>query len=179
MLLLERSPDPGALAPLGPDRHTEWGASEVTPEDIVPGGSSLIARRAMVDVGLGREAWHARVHPWEGGSDHDVFLEHGSPAVLLWHFTDFAYHTSLDRMEHVDGQELELTTCALFAAAMAIADPTPQDLDRYLRTLSLERNQRVYYAEQAEDEALTEAWLSWFTGARHWLRQLCHGLPLE
>jgi hypothetical protein len=176
--LLERAPDPGALRPLAPDEHTPWGVQPVTREEIHPSGLSILARTALVDVGLLSPGWHSREHPYEGGSDHDVFLGRGIPAVLFWHFTDFAYHTSLDRLPHVDTQELALTTCALFSAALAIAEPEPTDLDRYLRTLSLERRMRLYSAREAGDKEIEQAWEDWFLGARDWLRRLCLDLPL-
>ncbi len=176
--LLERPPDPGALRPLDPDEHTPWGEQPVSREAIHPSGISIVTRTALVDVGLLAPGWHSREHPYEGGSDHDVFLARGVPAVLLWHFTDFAYHTSLDRLSHVDAEELALTTCALFSAALAIADPVPTDLDRHLRTLSLERRMRLYSARAAGDAEIEEDWEQWFRGARDWLRRLCLDQPL-
>ncbi len=177
ILLLERMPDPGALVPLDPDAHTPWGKGEVRAEDIQPSGLAVIARCAIVDVGGLEGDWHTADHPWEGGSDHDVFIERGLPAALFWHFTDFAYHTSLDRLEHVDAGELKRTAIALSATALAVADPRSTDLDRYVRSLRLEENLRVKAAEQAEQPELAQAWREWCVGARHWLRALC--LDLE
>jgi len=177
ILLLERMPDPGALTPLDPDAHTPWGKGEVRAEDIQPSGLAVIARCAIVDVGGLEGDWHTADHPWEGGSDHDVFIERGLPAALFWHFTDFAYHTSLDRLEHVDAGELKRTAIALSATALAVADPRSTDLDRYVRSLRLEETLRVRAAEQAEQPELAQAWRDWCLGARHWLRALC--LDLE
>jgi len=176
--LLEREPDPGALRPLPPDEHTLWGAGRVDEAQLRPSGVSLIARSAMADVGIAAGGWETSEHPWEGGSDHDVFLRAGIPAILLWHFTDFGYHTSLDRMEHVDSDELRRMSVALVVAAMAIADPLPTDLDRYLETLNNARRLRIAAAEEASDPELAEKWRTWFTGARLWLRELSLGMPL-
>ncbi len=175
--LLERSPDPGALVPLPPDEHTPWGAGEVSEHELVPGGLNVIVRAALVDVGLTERGWATAEHPWEGGSDHDVFLERDVPGVLVWHFTDFAYHTSLDRMDHVDAGELRRTSVALGAAAMATADARPDDMKRYLDSLLLERRLRLNMVEEewAGDE-LAAQWEAWFLSARHWLRRLCLGL---
>lgn len=175
--LLERAPDPGAITPLPPDEHTPWGAGPVRVEELMPNGLNVIVRTAMVDVGLLRHPWTTAEHPWEGGSDHDIFLKRGVPAVLLWHFTDFAYHTSLDRMDHVDAEELLRTSVALGAAGLAVADARPGDLKRYLDCLVLERRLRLNMVaqEQAGDE-LAALWETWFTGARHWLRRLCLGM---
>ncbi|HKX45186.1 MAG TPA: M28 family peptidase, partial [Planctomycetota bacterium] len=171
--LLERTPDPGAFRVLPPDEHSAWGAGEVAREDIVETGLAVVARCALLDVGLAEDGWLTADHPWEGGSDHDVYLEHGVPAVLFWHFTDFAYHTSLDRPELVDPAEMRRTGAAILATALALADPRPSDLDRYLVSLDAECALRITAAETAEDAELVEMWREWGLGARSWLRVLC------
>jgi hypothetical protein len=181
--LLERGPDPGAIEPLVPDAHTPWGKAEVDPASLVPNGLALIARCALLDVGTlpgeAMQGWETADHPYEGGSDHDVFIARGIPAALIWHFTDFAYHTSLDRLEHVDAAELRRTGVALMATALALADPRPADLDRYLRSLNEERNVRVAAAEGASMPALADQWRAWCDGARQWLRIECLRIPAE
>jgi aminopeptidase YwaD len=177
--LLERSPDPGALHVYPPDEHSAWGAGEVSAEDIVPTGLALIARCAMIDVGLAEGAWDSADHPWEGGSDHDTYLARGIPAVLFWHFTDFAYHTSLDRLENVEVDEVRRTGTAILTTALAVADAKPADLDRYLVSLDHERRVRVEAAEAAADPETAAAWVDWAREARHWLRALCLDRELE
>ena len=179
LALLERAPDPGALRPLPPDEHTAWGATPVEESELDRSGISVVARMALVDVGRAAGGWESSEHPWEGGSDHDVFLARGIPAVLIWHFTDFAYHTSLDRIEHVDPAELERTSVALLAAALAVADPRPADLDRYLESLSLDRRLRQQAARDAGDAELEAAWGEWCVDAQLWLRALALGLPFD
>ena len=106
-----------------------------------------------------------------------MFLGRGIPTALVWHFTDFAYHTSLDRLEHVDLAEVRRTGVALLAAALAIADPVPAALDRYLRSLNEEENVRVAAAEKAKKPELAESWRKWCDGARQWLRIQCLRIP--
>lgn len=177
--LLERMPDPGALKALAPDAHTPWGAGRVTSEDFRPNGLAVVARCAMIDVGRMAGSWTSADHPWEGGSDHDVFIRTGIPAVLFWHFTDFTYHTSLDRMYYVDPEEIRRTGSALLATALAIADPHPEDLERYLSSLEKERLLRVGAAKEIEDVALAVHWEEWCLGAREWLRNQCLGIDEE
>ncbi|MCC7014707.1 MAG: M28 family peptidase [Planctomycetes bacterium] len=177
--LLERMPDPGALLALAPDAHTAWGQAEVDAQRLVPNGLALIARCALLDVAGIDGEWHTADHPYEGGSDHDEFIARGVPAALFWHFTDFAYHTSLDRMAHVDGAELRRTALALSATALALADPKPADLERYLRSLNEERKLRVAAAEAEHEPELAEAWRQWTDGARRWLRVECLRIPEE
>jgi len=174
--LLERHPDPGAVRELPPDQHTLWGRYDVDPGWLVPNGLAVIARCAMVDVSLRAGAWETSENPYEGGTDHDVFIHAGIPAVLFWHFTDFTFHTSLDRMDMVDGDEIRRASVAAVATALSIADPVPADLDRYLRTNLLETALRVAAAREADDEELAEDWNRWGNGARHWLRALCLGM---
>ena len=182
--LLERGWDPGALVSLPPDSHTPWGAGSVAEEDILPNGLSVILREALVDVGqeIVEETaapWSTREHPWEGGSDHDTFLGRGIPGALVWHFTDFAYSTSLDRMGNVDADELRRTSVAIVAAAAAVADARPSDLPSYLESLAIERDLRLRAATASDGgQGLRVLWTDWFAGADQWLRALSEGRPL-
>ncbi|MFT5735177.1 MAG: hypothetical protein ACI80K_004456 [Paracoccaceae bacterium] len=182
--LLERGWDPGAIVSLPPDTHTPWGAGSVAEEDILPNGLAIVLRQALVDVGLTMAKdsgvpWSTREHPWEGGSDHDTFLGRGIPAALVWHFTDFAYSTSLDRMDLVDQEELRRTSVAIIAAAAAVADARPMDLQRYLDSLAIERELRLKASSAAgAPDGLREIWVDWFVGAEKWLRALADGRDL-
>lgn len=171
--LLERAPDPGAVKPLPPDAHTAWGGRAVDPASLGAGGIATIARCALLDVAALDGAWPTSEHPYEGGSDHDEFLARGIPGVLFWHFPDFAYHTSLDRLAHVDPAETRRLATAAGTCALALADAQPRDLDRYLASLRIEVDLRVDAARTAGDAELAESWRTWGTGARQWLRQLC------
>ncbi len=173
--LLERSADPGALKPLPPDVHTAWGAGEVSPDDLRPDGVAVVVREALADVARAAGGWQTGEHPFEGGSDHVVFLDAGVPAALLWHFPDWAYHTSADRLELVDAGEMRRSGATLLAAALAIADAQPGDLDRHLRSAKLEVDLRVATSKSASDDVLAEAWRMHGDGVRQWLRELCLG----
>lgn len=175
MPLLERPPDPGSIKALPPDEHTEWGASEQDPKSDQASGIALVARVALHDTALAAGGWETKEHPFEGGSDHQVFLAAGIPAVLFWHFTDFTYHTSLDRMEMLDASEMRRCGTAMISCAMALADAHPSDLERYLSSLRLEVRLRVDAAKQAGEEALAKRWAEWEPLERQWLRRLCLG----
>jgi hypothetical protein len=175
--LLERNYDPGATRWLEPDFHTPWGAGQVDPGHIVPNGLAVIARCAMADVSmLEGGTWTTADHPWEGGSDHDEFIQRGVPAVLFWHFTDFTYHTSLDRLAFVDPTEIRRTGVALLSTALALASAAPQDLDRYVASLDRELSLRTEKAAGVQDFELAERWETWCRGTREWLRNLCLGI---
>ncbi|MDE0960984.1 MAG: M28 family peptidase [Planctomycetota bacterium] len=172
--LLERSPDPGALRVLHPDSHTPWGSGRVRKSDLHPSGVSVIARLAMQDVAQISNGWAIGEHPWEGGSDHDVFLGRGVPAILMWHFTDFAYHTSLDRLSHVDPRMVRRMSVALMASALAVAHPDPGDLERYQQAIEEERTLRIAAVDQAKDPDSKKLWLEWFDSTQQWLTTLCN-----
>ena len=133
----------------------------------------------MIDVGGMARSWSTREHPYEGGSDHTVFEARGVPAVLFWHFPDFAYHTSLDRMPHVDRDEMRRTGSAILATALAVADARPFDMDRYLESLAMEQDLRLAACEKAGKDSTGELWKTWCKGARLWLADLClaHARP--
>src|SRR5688572_27064867 len=175
--LLERMPDPAAIEPLPPDEHTPWGKTEVAADSLKPNGLAVIARCALADVGTIEAGWQTGEHPYEGGSDHDILIARGLPTALFWHFTDFSYHTSLDRLALVDVGEIRRTAAAILATALCVADPRPADLDRYLRTLNKEQTLRVAAAEEAGNAELAQRWRDWCEGARHWLRIECLRIP--
>jgi len=179
MALLERMPDPGAVDVLPPDEHTLWGSQPVDAASLVPHGLSLVARCAMIDVAGVASKWPTREHPFEGGSDHVVFLEHGIPAVLFWHFTDFAYHTSLDRLEHVDPEEMRRTGSAILVTALAVADARPMDLERYLESLRIERDHRFAACAVKDRDATAELWRTWCNQARLQLVEMCLNTPAQ
>lgn len=177
--LLERYPDPGAVAVIAPDQHTLWGAGDVDPEWLVPNGISIVARCALVDVSrhVGG-GWETFENPWEGGTDHDNLIKAGVPTVLLWHFPDFTFHTSLDRYEMVDGDELHRMGIASLATGLAMADPRPTDLDRYLQSMVHEKRMRIEAATMADRPVVVEAWKQWALGTQAWFRAHCLGIDL-
>ena len=180
--LLERNYDPGALKVLKPDAHTPWGAGQVDESEIKPNGLAVIARCAMADVSmLENGTWTTAEHPWEGGSDHDKFIARGVPAILFWHFTDFTYHTSLDRLKFVDPEEMRRTDTALLATGLSVASAQPGDLDRYVDSLERERQVRVASCREVKDERMEKLWEDWCRSTRLWFRNLCLGIdePLD
>jgi len=104
--LVERMPDPGAIWDRPPlDVHSEWGRGDVRQSDLE---GNFINDYVMATM-MARSAtnsWPVRSNPYEGGSDHESFLDLGIPAVLMWHFTDPYYHTSADRLDKVSATEM-------------------------------------------------------------------------
>ncbi|MEM8712398.1 MAG: hypothetical protein AAGG01_15710 [Planctomycetota bacterium] len=167
--LLERTPDPGALYTILPDEHTPWGAGRVSEEDLIPSGVNVICREALIDVATHVGGWRTSENPWEGGSDHDVFNGRSIPAALMWHFTDFTYHTSLDRLTMIDGAELRQTCSAIVSAGLALADLRDSDIDRHVASNEMERALRKEAAAADENTAAADAWDQWCDGVNAWL----------
>lgn len=98
--LIEKMPDPSAIWTRGKDKHTEWGASEVNEKDFNPHYFN-----DFIEFVCQRQAamsnWTVNTNPYEGGSDHQPFLNANIPGLLLWHFTDVFYHTDADRIDKV------------------------------------------------------------------------------
>lgn len=113
--LVERMPDPGAIWDRPPlDVHSEWGRGDVRQSDLAGNYLNDYVMAAMA-TRKAANGWPVRSNPYEGGSDHESFLDRGIPAVLLWHFTDPYYHTNLDRLDKVSADEMENVATATLA----------------------------------------------------------------
>ena len=174
--LLERAPDPGAVKPLPPDAHTAWGGAPVDESRLAGSGLAVVVRQAFHAVAAKEAGWRFGEHPFEGGSDHVVFLRRGVPSALVWHFPDWTYHTSLDRLEMVDAEELRRSATTVLVAALTVADARPRDLDGLLRALRAETQLRVARAAEAGDEPLAALWRAHEDAAREELRRWCLGM---
>jgi hypothetical protein len=125
--------------------------------------------------------WVAQTNPYEGGSDHTIFLAAGVPALLATHFTDRFYHTNLDRPDKTSpvvmanvgiatGTTAMLLASAGEAEALAVADLVAAAA---ARRLALESNQSAAIVARATDRAAAEAterivvdaWKAWYTRA--------------
>jgi hypothetical protein len=71
------------------------------------------------------------------------------------------------------------TGVALLAAALAVASPQAEDLDRYLKSLDLEERLRVAAARAEDNGEIAALWESWCLGSREWLRNQCLGIEEE
>ncbi len=174
--LIEKMPDPSAIWTRGDDKHTEWGGSAMTREQMTPHYfNDLVLGRALEMAAT--NGWVVKTNPFEGGSDHTPFLRAKKPGLLLWHFTDQFYHTDGDRLEMVSADELRnvgvtalvsglLLTGADGAAARGIiAEVERAALARLLveRTLSVAALAQGGAADKERD--IVETWGRWYDGA--------------
>jgi hypothetical protein len=163
--LIEKEPDPSALWERPSDPHSEWGAGKVDP--TIVRGSFLNDLHLAVALRRARDTqWVVRTNPYEGGSDHTVFVTAKVPALLNWHFTDRYYHTNLDTTDKVSPAEMQhvaitVGTTALFLASAGTSDTAPM-----LKLLQTARDARL--ATEQKNNATPEilqAWRKWYEEA--------------
>lgn len=183
--LVERMPDPGAIWDRPPlDVHSEWGRGDVRQSDLKGSFANDYVMAAM-NARKAETAWPVRSNPFEGGSDHVSFLERGIPAVLMWHFTDPYYHTNLDRLSEVSGDELanvSLATLALvhhfgqagyeraeevlaiiMAAARVRLEAEARNAVAYLDTVADDPTRRALVSDR--ERSILVAWSYWYREA--------------
>lgn len=139
--LIEKMPDPSAIWTRGKDEHTEWGAAEMTLDDMQPHYLNDFVTNRFLEQGK-RADWKVKTNPFEGGSDHVPFLRADIPGVLFWHFTDQFYHTDNDRIDKVSKTTLEnVGTAALIAAYTLVNadESTAENVIEEVRIAGLQR----------------------------------------
>jgi hypothetical protein len=178
--LVEKMPDPSAVWPRPSDPHTEWGASPVRRESLK--GNLLNDLHLAICLRRARDTgWVVKTNPYEGGSDHSVFLGAGIPAVLDWHFPDRYYHTNLDRADKTSPAEMAHVGIAVGTTAMLLAAADEKDAgavaDLIARAaaarLDLEQRQSAGMLAAASDRAAAvateravfDAWKTWYREA--------------
>jgi aminopeptidase YwaD len=163
------------------DPHTEWWPGNAYSAEALRGSLmndlflAVCLRRAR-DTG-----WVVQTNPYEGGSDHTVFLSAGVPALLATHFTDRYYHTNLDRsdktspavMAHVGiatGTTAMILASAGDAEALAVADLIAEAATRRIALESTQSAAMVAKstdraAAEATERAVMDAWKAWYARA--------------
>lgn len=117
---VERMPDPGTVWLRAPDRHSGWGSGSWDKNKLF--GSYLNDYYlAIVGSRAKSTGWKTTENVWEGGSDHDPFLWRSIPAVLSWHFPDYAYHTSMDGIDNISPKEVANAGISIGTAAYQLA----------------------------------------------------------
>jgi aminopeptidase YwaD len=170
--LIEKQPDPSAVWPRPSDPHTEWGASQVKPEELK--GSLLndvhlaICLRRAKDTG-----WVVKTNPYEGGSDHTEFKNAAIPALLDWHFTDRYYHTNLDRPEKTSLAEMVNVGAAVATSAWFLASAGEKDALATVDLVSRAAEARLALEKtQGATEQIMAAWRKWYSEALDSVRRL-------
>jgi len=167
-----------------PDSHTLWGAGD--PPEIAPLYINDLYMAATQEVIRSVDpGFKVAVCPFEGGSDHQVFLEAGIPAVLTWHFTDYVYHTTVDTLDKASAREMEnvgITSLAAGYMAAIAGEYQANEMMSMIYDAAAERfrleeiNTENHYdwtvkynkdmdAELALELEILDAWGNWYLGA--------------
>jgi aminopeptidase YwaD len=153
---VERMPDPGTVWFRPPDQHSGWGAGSWDKNNLF--GSflndfilSIIKQRST------RTGWRTASNVWEGGSDHDPFLWRKIPAVLSWHFPDFAYHSSMDQVTNISTAELKNAGVSISTAAYRLALGTEEVAQSVLEIVSAAAAKRLDLLKTQAREHLQDA----------------------
>jgi aminopeptidase YwaD len=178
--LVEKMPDPSAAFDRPSDPHTEWGGRPVK-ADTLKGSLFNDLFLAICQRRARGTNWVVRTNPYEGGSDHSVFLAAGVPSLLAWHFPDWFYHASLDRPDKTSPAEMKHVGVSVAATALVLAGTTPADAPEVVQLLesaakhrfALEARQGAALIAAAADKAAAEAtetavmtaWRKWFREA--------------
>ncbi|WP_339815545.1 M28 family peptidase [uncultured Imperialibacter sp.] len=174
--LIEKMPDPSAIWTRGNDKHTEWGAGDVTMADMKPHYFNDFILNRFLEQGT-QANWQVSYNPFEGGSDHVPFLEANIPGLLLWHFTDQFYHTDNDRLDKVSkATEKNVATAALASAFTLVnADhQTALSIISEIKNAATNRlNAEAELSKQAvkdgasasEETQILSAWADWYVKA--------------
>ncbi len=139
--LIEKMPDPSAIWTRGADKHTEWGAGEVDEKEFNPHYFNdfieFVCRKQAAT-----NKWTVNTNPFEGGSDHQPFLDAKIPGLLLWHFTDVFYHTDADRIDKVSPITLANVGISALSSAVMLcnsSENTARDVLKITEHAALKR----------------------------------------
>jgi len=177
--LIEKEPDPSAVWFQPSDPHTEWsdGGSAYKAEALQ--GSLLndvvlaACLRRKRDTG-----WNVQTNPYEGGSDHSVFLQARIPALLATHFTDRYYHTNLDRADKTSPAEMGHVGIAMGTAAMLLASSREEEALGVVDLVATAAERRLALsAKLGVETAIQEAWKTWYRKAIESVLTLPAGRP--
>jgi len=175
--LIEKAPDPAAVWERPSDPHTEWGGGAYK-ADLLKGTLLNDLFLAVCQRYARGTGWVVKTNPYEGGSDHSVFLGQGVPSLLAWHFPDWFYHTSLDRPDKTSPAEMKHAGVSIAATALFLASAGDADARAVVKLvesaagarLALERQQGARLIAGAGDRAAAEAretevasaWVRWY-----------------
>jgi hypothetical protein len=164
--LIEKMPDPSAIYARPSDPHSEWGAGEVDRSLI--NGHLLNDFHLAVALRRARETgWVVRTNPYEGGSDHTVFIRAGVPALLNWHFTDRYYHTNLDTADKTSPVTMGHVATVVATSSMFLASADGSDAAALVSLVDeAERARTATEQKHAASGEIMAAWTQWYAEAR-------------
>ena len=174
--LIEKMPDPSAIWTRGNDKHTEWGGSKMSLDQMKPHYLNDFLIEQFQAQGK-RANWVVNTNPFEGGSDHVPFLSGNIPSVLFWHFTDQFYHTDNDRLDKVSKETLKNVGTAALVSSYTLLNAdenTAKQIIKNIETAAIARlNEELDQGQLAIKNGdklktqieIIEAWEDWYIKA--------------
>jgi hypothetical protein len=151
--LIEKMPDPSAIWTRGNDKHTEWGGSPMTVDQMKPHYLNDFILTVFEEQGKFTD-WAVETNPFEGGSDHTPFLQADIPGLLLWHFTDQFYHTDNDRLDKVSLKTMVNVGTGALVSAYTLLNADSKTAEDVLKMLLGKANARLEIEYQLSKKAI-------------------------
>ncbi len=151
--LIEKMPDPSAIWTRGEDKHSEWGGSAMTVDQMKPHYLNDFILTNFEAQGKYAE-WVVKTNPFEGGSDHTPFLQADIPGLLLWHFTDQFYHTDNDRLDKVSQKTMQNVGTAALVSAFTLLNADAKTADDMITMLLAKASARLLTEVQLSKKAI-------------------------
>jgi aminopeptidase YwaD len=103
--------------------RTPWSLPSAV-NDVVANVAAQVAGMDVRTPRGSRSVMNWRVTPYQGGSDHMMFIDRGIPGIMFSHDPDYTHHTSEDTPDKVDPVELERSELIAAGAMLYLADLT-------------------------------------------------------
>jgi aminopeptidase YwaD len=156
MFRVERMPDPGVVWTRPPDQHSGWGAGQ-WPKEKLRGNYLNAFYLSIIRDRSEATGWKTTQNVWEGGSDHDPFLQRGIPAVLSWHFPDYGYHASMDSITNISPVEMQNAGVSIATASYLLASGDATIAERALSDVKAACDDRLTLLEGIARKELASA----------------------
>lgn len=153
--LIEKMPDPSAIWTRGEDKHSEWGGSPMTVDQMKPHYFNDFILTNFEAQGKYAD-WVVKTNPFEGGSDHTPFLQADIPGLLLWHFTDQFYHTDNDRLDKVSQKTMVNVGSAALVSAYTLLNADTKTVDQLMLMIASKAHIRLLTEFQLSKKAIAE-----------------------
>ena len=153
--LIEKMPDPSAIWTRGEDKHSEWGGSPMTVDQMKPHYFNDFILTNFEAQGEYAN-WVVKTNPFEGGSDHTPFLQADIPGLLLWHFTDQFYHTDNDRLDKVSQKTMVNVGTGALVSAYTLLNADEATVDQLMLMIAAKAQIRLMKEVQLSKKAIAE-----------------------
>lgn len=153
--LIEKMPDPSAIWTRGKDKHSEWGGSPMTVDQMKPHYLNDFILTNFEAQGEYAD-WVVKTNPFEGGSDHTPFLQADIPGLLLWHFTDQFYHTDNDRLDKVSQKTMINVGTGALVSAFTLLNADEKTVDHLIGMIAAKAQIRLLTEVELSKKALAE-----------------------